>query len=87
MAMRNHPVSAAAAGGSLDAVKWLTEHDADPCEEDRTSIVKEYAQTPIVITAHHGHVHILRYLSGIGILSQPVRAWWDHLSRAIFLLY
>jgi ankyrin repeat protein len=61
-----HSLGAAAAGGSLDAVKWLIESGADPCEKDRVSVVKEYAQTPVVIAARHGHVKILPYLSSAG---------------------
>jgi hypothetical protein len=79
----HHPFSAAAAGGSLEAVKWLIEHGGDPYEEDRKSIVKEYAQTPVVIAAHHGYLHILQHLSSVGISLRAEDPDYDALHIAL----
>jgi ankyrin repeat protein len=79
----HHPLSVAAVGGSLDTVKWLIERGADPCKEDRISIVKEYAQTPIVIAVYHGHVHILRHPSSVGISLRNEDPDYDALHAAL----
>ena len=79
----HHPLRAAAARGSLDAVKRLIQCGADPFEQDRMSIAKQYAQTPIVIAACHGHVHILRYLSSVGTMLRNEDSDYDALHIAI----
>jgi ankyrin repeat protein len=78
-----HPLSSAVAGGSLDAVRLLHEWGANFNERDRSSIVKQYAQTPIIIAAHNQQTKMVKYLIGAGALAREPKAEHDALSIAL----
>jgi hypothetical protein len=79
-----HPLSAAVAGGSIDAVKLLLQWGANKNDSrDRKSIVKEYTQTPIVIAAHHQHTAMVKYLIIVGQPARAFEAKHDALSIAL----
>jgi ankyrin repeat protein len=78
-----HPLSAAVAGGSIDAVKLLLKWGANLKANGQESIVKEYAQTPIVIAAHRQQITMVKYLISAGALAKESEWRHDALSIAL----
>jgi hypothetical protein len=79
-----HSLSAATAGGYVHAVRWLVEGSANSVHEiDRRSIVKEYAQTPVVIAARHLHSKVLGYCSSVRYSPRSTSCDYDTLTIAL----
>ncbi|KAH4842273.1 hypothetical protein HBI23_219640 [Parastagonospora nodorum] len=80
---QTHPLSAAVASGSIDAVKLLYEWGATLTRKNCKSIVKRYKQTPLTIAASHYDVAMVKYLLSVGAVRKEPEPRHDAFQIAL----